>query len=356
MTRRPSISVTAKSRSPRVSGASRRGSGTLTAYGPGSTRAFLKGQAAWANAGLGHGGHGPGLPGYGCEWMTPTREIFHWRSDGIQLTGERWRGDPGEETVVLLHGGGQTRHSWKRTADRLTRDGRTTLVLDARGHGDSDWHPRQDYALEAFVSDLVRLVDRLDRPPVLVGASLGGITSLAAAGEHPGLARGLVLVDIVVHAEPAGVARITNFMRAHKDGFARLEEVADAIAAYNPHRKRPTNLDGLRKNVRLHDDGRWYWHWDPSFMRLGREAERDANSERLASAAARINIPTLIVRGRQSDVVSNAGLAEMRRLIPHAATIDVGAAGHMVAGDDNDVFTAGLEQFLVAVNGHHPSS
>jgi pimeloyl-ACP methyl ester carboxylesterase len=288
--------------------------------------------------------------------MAPTPEIFHWHSDGIQLTGERWCGERGEETVVLLHGGGQTRHSWKSTARRLARDGRTTLVLDARGHGDSDWHPRQDYTLEAFVCDLVSLLDTLDGPPVLVGASLGGATSLTAAGEHPGMARGLVLVDIVVRAEPAGVARITNFMGGHQDGFASLEEVANAIAAYNPHRKRPTNLDGLRKNVRLHADGRWYWHWDPSFMHLGREAERDANSKRLASAAARIDIPTLIVRGRQSDVVSDAGVAEMRRLIPHAATANVGAAGHMVAGDDNDVFTASLEQFLVAVNRHHPSS
>jgi hypothetical protein len=105
-------------------------------------------------------------------------------------------------------------------------------------------------------------------------------------------------------------------MRGHQDGFASLEEVADAIAAYNPHRKRPSSLDGLRKNVRLHDDGRWNWHRDPSFMRLGREADRDANSERLASAAARIDIPTLIVRGRQSDVVNEAGEAGMTRLIP----------------------------------------
>ena len=286
--------------------------------------------------------------------MAPTPEIFHWHNDGIRLTGERWRGDPGEETVVLLHGGGQTRYSWKSTARRVARDGRTALVLDARGHGDSDWDPRQDYTLEAFVSDLVALLDTLDGPPVLVGASLGGITSLTAAGEHPGLARGLVLVDIVVRAEPAGVARITNFMRAHRDGFASLEDVADAIAAYNPVRKRPPNLDGLRKNVRLHDDGRWYWHWDPAFMEIDNESVRDADSDRLARAAARIDIPTLIVRGRHSDIVSDAGVADMKRLIPHAVTVDVGAAGHMVAGDDNDVFTASLEQFLAAVTATDP--
>jgi pimeloyl-ACP methyl ester carboxylesterase len=287
--------------------------------------------------------------------MTASPEIFEWRNDDIDLIGERWRGDPGDETVVLLHGGGQTRHSWKSTARRLAREGRTALVLDARGHGDSDWHPRQNYTLEAFVSDLVMLVDTLDGPPVLVGASLGGVTSLTAAGEYPGLARGLVLVDIVIHPEPPGVARITNFMRAHQDGFASLEDVADAIAAYNPVRKRSRNLDGLRKNVRLHDDGRWYWHWDPAFMQIDKEPIRDARSDRLASAAARLDIPTLIVRGRQSDIVSDAGVAEMKRLIPHAATVDVGAAGHMVAGDDNDVFTASLDRFLAAMDSYCPA-
>ena len=159
-----------------------------------------------------------------------------------------------------------------------------------------------------------------------------------------------------MHAEPAGVARITNFMRAHQDGFASLEDVADAIAAYNPVRNRPPNFDGLRKNVRLHDDGRWYWHWDPAFMQIDKEPVRDADTDRLAEAAARIDIPTLIVRGRQSDIVSDAGVADMKRLIPQAATVDVGAAGHMVAGDDNDVFTASLEQFLVAVDSHRPVS
>jgi non-heme chloroperoxidase len=284
--------------------------------------------------------------------MTSAPEVFHWHNDGIRLTGERWRGHPGEDIVVLLHGGGQTRHSWKSTALRLARDGRTALVLDARGHGDSDWDPGKDYTLDAFVSDLVALVDMLDGPPVLVGASLGGITSLVAAGEYPGLARGLVLVDIVVRPEAAGVARIASFMHAHHDGFASLEDVAEAIAAYNPARKRPSNLDGLRKNVRLHDDGRWYWHWDPTFMQIDKEPVRDADPDRRAKAAARIDVPTLIVRGRHSDVVSDAGMAEMKRLIPHAATVDVDAAGHMVAGDDNDVFTASLEQFLVSVDSH----
>lgn len=282
--------------------------------------------------------------------MAVTPEIFHFDGAGVRLTGERWEGSAGGAVVLLLHGGGQTRHSWKRTAERLAASGRTAVALDARGHGDSEWHPAQDYTLDGFVGDLVAYVATLERPPVLVGASLGGATSLVAAGEHPGLASALVLVDVVVRIEPSGVARIRDFMTARSGGFSSLEEVADAIAAYNPLRPRPRNLDGLRKNVRQHADGRWYWHWDPAFMRIDDEPQRRIEPERLRVAASHLTIPTLIVRGAQSDIVSEAGLADMLALVPHAQSVDVQAAGHMVAGDDNDIFATRLTAFLDQVD------
>jgi pimeloyl-ACP methyl ester carboxylesterase len=278
--------------------------------------------------------------------MAVTPQFFRFDGVGVRLAGERWAGDGPGAVVLLLHGGGQTRHSWKRTAERLAASGRTSVAFDARGHGDSDWHPAHDYTLDGFVDDLIKYVSTLPRPPALVGASLGGITSLIAAGEHPGLASALVLVDVVVRIEPKGVVRIREFMNASPEGFSSLEEVADAIAAYNPFRRRPRSLDGLRKNVRQHADGRWYWHWDPAFMRIDDEPQRHIDRERLRAAASRLTIPTLIVRGARSDIVSEAGLADMLQLVPHAQTADVQAAGHMVAGDDNDIFAARLEAFL----------
>lgn len=262
------------------------------------------------------------------------------------MAGDRWPGDSGREPVVFLHGGGQTRHSWDRTAIRLAASGREVVELDSRGHGDSGWAPDGDYELDAFVGDLRVFLETLGRPAVLVGASLGGITSLAIAGEHPELVAALVLVDVVVRIEPKGRERIFAFMTDHRDGFASLEEVADAIAAYNPLRKRPRNLDGLRKNVRQGEDGRWRWHWDPAFMSNPDEPQRRSSHERLEAAAEEVKAPTLIVRGVQSDIVSDAGVEDIKRRIPHAEVVEVGAAGHMVAGDDNDVFAGALEGFL----------
>lgn len=281
--------------------------------------------------------------------MTVTESALRMTSGDLNLVADRY--DPGGDvrgTVLLFHGGGQTRHSWKATAERLAVAGWTSASFDTRGHGDSDWDPDGDYSMDALVGDVVAIVHEFP-DPVLVGASLGGLMSLVAVGEGHVRARGLVLVDVAPRIEAEGTRRIGDFMREHaEDGFAGLDEVADAVAAYNPLRPRPTNLDGLRKNVRQRDDGRWYWHWDPRMMmpRDVDEPSRHVDDRRLRAAARAITIPTLLVRGRHSDVLSDEGVREFQSLVPHAKFVAVNGAGHMVAGDDNDVFARAVTDFL----------
>lgn len=258
-------------------------------------------------------------------------------------------------TIVLLHGGGQTRHSWAGTWRLLAEAGWRVWSVDLRGHGDSDWAPDGDYTPDSFAADVVAVAASLPRPPVLVGASLGGIASLLAVGEAPvqdDLARGLVLVDVAHRLEVAGTQRIGAFMTGNvDDGFASLEEAADAIAAYNPHRPRTTDLSGLAKNLRQRPDGRWVWHWDPAFVqgRFGSPDETRAAAtgfDRLDRAVDRLAIPTLLVRGRRSDLLSEEGVADFLARAPHAEFADVAGAGHMVAGDRNEVFNQAILGFL----------
>lgn len=282
--------------------------------------------------------------------MTATTEPSDIRLRGNQLDlAATAYGDPDDPPIVLLHGGGQTRHAWGTAGRALAGRGLWAVCVDLRGHGDSDWAPDADYTVDAFAADARALAASLPRRPVLVGASLGGLSSLLAIGESDDpVASGLVLVDVAPTVDIAGALRIRGFMVANKDGFERLEDAADAISAFIPNRPRPRDLSGLRKNLRFRD-GRWHWHWDPRF--LGGESGIDGqkglvNHERLAAAAARVAVPTLLVRGRMSDIVSEEAVRELRELVPHAEVVDVAGAGHMVAGDRNDAFNDAVVEFV----------
>lgn len=282
------------------------------------------------------------------EVVGPRQVSF--ATNGIRLVADSWepadRSSDRRGTVLLLHGGGQRRHSWHATGHRLASHGWTAVAPDTRGHGDSDWAPDGDYSVDALIGDLAAIVDRVGEPCVLVGASMGGMTALVGQGEHGNLARALVLVDIVPRVEEAGVQRIMEFMSAAPDGFASLNDVVDAITAYNPHRKRPPTTEGVRRNVRRHANGRWYWHWDPALLRQGDEPRRNTSGDRARAAAQRITVPTLLVHGTESDIVTIDGVEELLALIPGAEHFAVAGAGHMVAGDDNDVFTERVGDFL----------
>jgi pimeloyl-ACP methyl ester carboxylesterase len=288
--------------------------------------------------------------------LTADPSTFTFSSgDGLTLIGDR-RGDPEARAVVFLHGGGQTRYSWGGTARAVAESGWQAITLDARGHGESDWSAASDYRLTAFAEDVAAALAHVPPRPVIVGASLGGLTSLLLLGElHPGAAAGLVLVDIVPDLEQAGADRIHAFMAEHVTaGFGSLEEVADAIAAYNPHRPRPSDLSGLRKNLRQRD-GRFFWHWDPSF--IGGTADLPPNEisdvARLEAAVDAIEAsgtPILLVRGRVSDLVSAEKAEAFLQRHSRVQFVDVSGAGHMVAGDRNDAFTQAVTGFLARVD------
>ena len=268
-------------------------------------------------------------------------------SDGVALVGDRG-GNPSAPTIVLMHGGGQTRHAWKGVGEILGASGYYAIAFDARGHGDSDWAPDGHYDQDVMIDDLRCLVAALgNRRPVLVGASMGGGTSLVAVGEDRVDATALVLVDIAPQIETKGVAKIQAFMTQKPEGFSSLEEVAEAISNYQPHRKRPDNLDGLAKNVRLGADGKYRWHWDPRL--LSRKFDTEKRQQRLEACAARLELPTLLVRGGLSDVLSEEGAQRFLQLCPHSEYVNIAGSGHMVAGDRNDIFGNAVIEFLSRV-------
>lgn len=269
--------------------------------------------------------------------------------DGVVLRGDAYGPENGRP-ALLLHGGGQTRHAWGGAAMALATAGWRAVAVDQRGHGDSDWSSDNFYRIDHFGADMRRVALSFARPPAAVGASLGGLAIMLGCGEaeEPAkIASAVVLVDITPTVERAGVERIVNFMQARMhDGFADLDEAADYVASYLPDRPRPKSTQGLEKNLRRCDDGRWRWHWDPGFMTDLDTRMEDREPTRLRAAVRRLAMPALLVRGGKSDLVTPETAQEFVDLAPNGRFVDVAAAGHMVAGDKNDVFINAVMSFL----------
>jgi pimeloyl-ACP methyl ester carboxylesterase len=267
----------------------------------------------------------------------------------LALVADEWNRGAQEAadrpTILMLHGGGQNRFSWKNTGQVLADHGFHVIALDARGHGDSDRAPNAEYTVDALSTDVLLVLEQIGRPVVLIGASMGGLTSILVA-EHAGPEKvtKLVLVDVVPRFEKGGSARIRDFMFSHVHGFETLEQAAEAISEYLPHRKRPKNLDGLKKNLR-HREGRWFWHWDPAFL-TAPDDDPFVRVERLEQAAIDLTIPILLIRGKLSDVVSAEGVQDFLAKVPGAEFVELADAGHTAAGDDNDAFSEAVVSFV----------
>jgi len=266
---------------------------------------------------------------------------------GVRISGDV-QGPAHGQPVILSPGGGQTRHAWGRSAAMLAAHGFRAVSLDLRGHGESGWTTTGLYPIEDYADDVRAVAAQLCGTPILVGASLGGIASLLAAAEQPRIdIGGLCLVDVTARLEPAGVEGVLGFMQRGVDGFDALDEAAEAIAAYLPHRPRPDGHAGLAKNLRQRENGRYYWHWDPRIVEHPFAPE--LINPRLEAAASLISAPALLLRGEHSEVVTREAGAAFMALFSHGQMTDIPDARHMVAGDRNDVFGKALLDFACAI-------
>ncbi|BBY75866.1 peroxidase [Mycolicibacterium parafortuitum] len=285
------------------------------------------------------------------EHSEPRTATFRG-ADDLTLVADEWnnpettsRFDESRPSVLMMHGGGQNRFSWKKTGQILADHGLHVVALDSRGHGDSDRSPDARYTVEALCEDTLAVLDRIGRPTVLIGASMGGLTGILAARQAgPDVVSRLVLVDVVPRYEKDGSARIREFMFSHVHGFESLEEAADAVAAYLPHRAKPRSPEGLKKNLRRRN-GRWYWHWDPAFLTKPNE-DPFVRVDLLERAAIELTIPILLIRGKLSDVVSEEAVQDFLAKVPNAEFVELSGAGHTAAGDDNDAFSDAVTQFV----------
>jgi pimeloyl-ACP methyl ester carboxylesterase len=275
---------------------------------------------------------------------------------GLRLRADVLPG-AGPPPVLLVHGAGQTRATWAETAGALAAEGWPAISLDLRGHGESDWSPDGDYTLDAYASDLRAVAAALESPPLLVGASLGGLGALLAVAEAPRLAvAGLVLVDAAHRFEVGGARRIADVLAGDGIGAEHPDEVTGSGARRPDDRDGPDGQDGARVGQRPRD-GRRQGRWDPEVLTGVRHllGSGPAAERRAGLAARALSAPTLLIRGGWSDVVTRDTAEEFARLAPVTRVTEVHGGGHMLVGDRNGEVTDAVIRFLRSLAGTVPA-
>ena len=252
--------------------------------------------------------------------------------------------------VVFVHGGGQSRHSWRRAARMLQTLGLPCVTFDLRGHGDSDWIADGNYGLDTFQADLEAVVEHWNRPVMLVGASLGGLVSLMLAGSGHPLVRALVMVDTAPMLNVSEIERLVGFLGHGSDGgFASPEAAASHVAAFFPYAA--VSAGNVERSMRRNADGRWYWRWDSRVVLGDRNSVAIPHQQMLRRRAQNVQVPFLLVRAEASEIVTGAAIEDLRECAPHLEVVTLPGAHHMITGQDNGPFVEVTRPFIERVSG-----
>jgi esterase len=267
---------------------------------------------------------------------------------GIRLHYLDWGGNG--PPMLFLHGGCLTAHTWDLVCLAL-RDEHRCVALDQRGHGDSEWPASGDYGPDAQARDVERLITHLNlEDPILVGQSMGGLNALTCAARDKAAISALVLVDVGPHVSEAGVQRIRDFVL----GPAELDSVEDFVErarSFNPARDPRLLRISLRHNLRQLPQGGWTWKYDRRFLEPERFAEIRRRVGDMRDLAGRVQCPTLVVRGANSDVHSEREAERFARDFADGAWVTVPDAGHTVQGDNPAGLVRALRAYLERRNG-----
>ncbi len=265
--------------------------------------------------------------------------------NGLKLHYQEW-GSPAAPAILMLHGFGVSGHMFDEFAQRM-EDGYRLIALDQRGHGDSDWAAAGDYSRHAFVDDVEAFRKALSLDTfILVGHSMGGLNAVSYAVEHPRQVTALVLVDVGPEAAKEGVDNIVRFTRGPDE--LDFEEFVEMAHRFNQRRSIENIRDRMRHRLKQMPNGKWTWKFDARFrtqdkeLRVGSELTNDQTWQLYRNIAA----PALLVRGAESDVLTQDVADRCVREMQRARLVVVPSAGHSVPGDNPDDFTAAVSAFI----------
>jgi len=264
---------------------------------------------------------------FGLPWTGPptVRRVAVEVDAGRRLSALVWGDTPPE--LVLVHGGAQNAHTWDTVALALDRP---LLAVDLPGHGHSD--PRYDgpFGPVQNAGDVAIALRKLAPDArLVVGMSLGGLTSIAMAARAPELVAKLMLVDVTPGVDREKAAPIAAFISG-PESFESFDEILDRTIEFNPTRSVSSLRRGVLHNAVRRDDGRWVWRYQRP--RLAETAEMPDFGV-LWDDVSKLDVPLVLARGADSAVVGDEDVAELLRRQPGARVEVVTGAGHSIQGD-----------------------
>ena len=262
----------------------------------------------------------------------------------IRLAGDGF-GLPENPAVLLLPTAGQSRAVWHGAAVALADAGRYAICIDLRGHGDSGHALDGRYDLDAYVADLKSILAALPSRAFVVGAGMGAVIAIATVGEAiTNLVTGLALVDATIWFEPEQSSRLQSALALRASEFADTQSWLDVVASLHPDEPRPgpTATGRLLAGYERAEDGRLRWRGDPRAL----AAKEAFDTERLAAAAARITVPTLLMRGALNEATPQLVTQRLQAIIVGSEAIEIEGTSHYAATDRQDEFNAALLDFL----------
>ena len=269
-------------------------------------------------------------------------------ANGMRFHYLEW-GNPDNPPMLLLHGFAQTCHSWDFVALGFS-DNYRVIVLDQRGHGDSDWASDGDYSPETQQEDISGVVNELGLDNfVLMGLSMGGRNSFTYAANNSGKVKALVVVDAAPQNMQQGTQNIRSFVQ-QDDELDSVDAFVERVLQYNPRRDPQQVRGSILHNLKELPNGKWTWKYDRALRSPGRRLGSDAETEkRLWGYIESLQCPTLLVRGGASDIVAMDTADRMNQAIPNSRIATIEGAGHLVMGDSPSGFQSAVTDFLASL-------
>ncbi len=263
-------------------------------------------------------------------------------SDDRILSALKW-GD-GEPEILFVHGSAQNAHTWDTV---ILAMGISAIAIDMPGHGHSSWRKDGNYEPGILARDVATAIETwAPKAKLIVGMSLGGLTTVALAGMRPDLASKIVVVDITPGVNSEKSKAITDFVNGPQT-FASFEDLLKRTIEHNSTRSESSLRRGILHNAKQLDDGSWQWRYDRSTHPSKEDsAKRLDRISELWTVIENLKSEMTLVRGGISPVVDDADVAELKRRKPDAQVLVVDGAGHSVQGDRPIELAAALTRIL----------